>query len=533
MSLIPQLLAALKSMGFRRCAEQPSAAHLAIEGSLATRFGSVPCLARIDRTFQTFPLVQLTPVPERLLPVAPHIGPAGSLCYIAEATAVVDIFDPIGQTLAALEQAARVLDQIMAGERVDDLTEEFYAFWQGVQFFMDVDSRETGDGILLQRGNTFAVSDNPERTLAKLAHLEGKLRELPWPIDRVTTKAVPRPKADAWPPETVGDFLAWQSGLDNACRRKIEARIARAYRRKHTFAVVVIDSPSMPYAFATVDLLRTPRESSKDQRLPIYDVRILRLSLIRIDDAFVTQRNIPGQTTLAGLRIAMVGVGTIGGYLGEMLAKAGAGTAGGELMLVDNQSLEPGNLGRHRLGADKSFLAKATSLADEVKRVMPGLNVRPIVHDAREVNLEGFDLLIDATGEQALGQWLAARHSRTTPLLHVWIEGAGVAVRSYVAKHASEGCYRCLCDYERQGDFAAVEGGIEPLFAGQGCEGPYVPFSASVSIQAAALGLDSVMALVGGKSWPGLSTRVLSRTHEAAQADCSILKRPGCPACGS
>lgn len=533
MSVIPQLLAAMKSLGFRRCEEQPSSSHLVVEGCLSTRFGDVPCLARIDRTFQTFPLVQLTPVPECLLPVAPHVGPAGSLCYIADATAVVDIFDPIGQTLAALEQAARVLDQIMAGERVDDLAEEFYAFWSGVQFFMDVDSRETGSGRLLQKGDLFAISDNSERTSAKLAHLPGKMRELPWSIDRVTTKAVPRPKSDAWPPETVGELLAWQSGLDDACRRKIEARIANAYRKGWTFAVIVIDSPSMPYAFATLDLLKTPRESRRDQRLPIYDVRILCLSMIRIDDAFVIQRNIPGQTTLAGLRIAMVGVGTIGGYLGEMLAKAGAGTAGGELMLVDNQNLEPGNQGRHRLGADKSFLPKASSLADEIKRVMPGSHVKPIVHDVREVNLEGFDLLIDATGEQALGQWLAARHSQKTPLLHVWIEGAGLAVRSYMSSHVSEGCYRCLCDYERQGDFKAVEGVVEPLFAGQGCEGPYVPFSASVSIQAAALGLDSVMAWVGRKAWPGLSTRVLSRTHEAAHADCTVLKRSGCPACGS
>ncbi|AZF47916.1 ThiF family adenylyltransferase [Pseudomonas sp. R2-7-07] len=531
MSVIPQLLAALKSMGFRRYEAQPRTSHLVIEGSLSTRFGDVPCLARIDRSFQTLPLVQLTPVPERLRPVAPHIGPGGSLCYIAEATAVVDIFDPIGQTLAALEQAARVLDQIMADERVNDLAEEFYAFWSGPQFYEDVDSRTSGAGVLLEGGGTFAVSDNPKRTLAKLAHLPGKLRELPLAVDRVTTREVPRPRSDAWPPKTVGELLTWQSGLDDACRRKIEARVAEAYRKKWQFAVVVIESPTMPYAFATVDLLKIPRNSSLDQRLPIYDVEIIRLSLIRIDDAFVTQRNIPGQTTLSGLRIAMIGVGTIGGYLGEMLAKAGAGTAGGELMLVDNQHLEPGNLGRHRLGANHSFLPKATSLADEIKRVMPGLNVRPITHDAREVNLEGFDLLIDATGEQALGQWLAAKHSRSAPLVHVWIEGTGVAVRSYMSRHVSEGCYRCLCDYERQGDFAAVEGGVEPLFAGQGCEGPYVPFSASASIQAAALGLDSVMAWVGQKAWPGLTTRVLSRTHEAENADCTVLKRPGCPAC--
>ena len=533
MSVISELLAALKPIGFQRCEEQLGASSLLVKGVLSTRLGDVPCQALIDRSFQTFPLVQLTPVPGCLRPIAPHVGAGGFLCYIAESTAVVDIFDPIGQTLAALEQAARVLDQIMSGERVDDLAEEFFAFWPGEPLYVDVNSRQSGEGILLQVGKASAISDDPKRTIAKLSHLPGELRELPVTVDRVTTKAVPRPTPDAWPPKTVSELLEWQGQLDDACRRKVEARIAKAYRKGWEFAIVVVDSPSMPYAFATFNLQKTPRGSSRDQRLPIYDLKIVRLRLVRIDDAYVTQRNIPGQTTLAGKRIAMLGCGTIGGYLAEMLAKAGAGSLGGELMLVDNQRLEPGNLGRHRLGTDKSFLPKATSLADEIKRVMPASNVRAITYDAREVSLEGFDLLIDATGEQALGQWLAAHHSQTSPLLHVWIEGAGIAVRSYMGNHASEGCYRCLCDYENRGDFHAVEGGVEPLFAGQGCEGPYVPFSASVSMQAAALGFDSVMAWVGGKTWPGLSTRVLSRTHEPASADCTILKRPGCPACSS
>lgn len=533
MSVIPELLASLKPLGFERCVDQLGSSTLLVEGVLTTRFGDVPCLALIDRSFQTFPLVQLSPVPERLRPIAPHVGADGFLCYIAEATAVVDFFDPIGQTLAAFEQAARVLDQIMAGERVDDLAEEFFAFWPGEALYMDVSARQTGEGSLLKIGKAYAISDDPKRTLAKLKHRPGDQRELDFVVNWVTTKAVPRPTPDAWPPNTVRQLLHWQGQLDDACRRKIEARIVKAYRKGADFAIVVIDSPSMPYGFGVFDLQKNPRGSSRDQRLPIYDLSIHRLHMIRIDDAYVIQRNIPGQTTLAGKRIAMVGCGTIGGYLAEMLAKAGAGSLGGELMLVDNQWLEPGNLGRHRLGIDKSFQPKAISMADEIKRAMPGSNVRAITHDAKEVNLEGFDLLIDATGEQSLGQWLAANHSQTCPLLHVWIEGAGIAVRSYIGNHASEGCYRCLCDYERWGDFRAVEGGVEPLFAGQGCEGPYVPFSASVSIQAAALGFDAAMAWAGDYRWPGLSTRVLSRAHEPLTADCTILKRPGCPACSS
>lgn len=533
MGVIADLLAELESIGFHRGEQQNASGYLLVDGALNTRFGGVACKVWIDRTFQMFPIIQLTPVPALLLPIAAHVGPSGFLCYIASATAVVDIFDPIGQTLGALNQAAFVLDQIMADERVDDLAEEFYAFWQGLPFYVDVEARQSGEGTLLEGGQTYAISDAPKRTMAKLAHLPGKLRELPVAVDRVTTRKIPRPLVHAWPPETVRDVLDWQSSLDDACRRKIEARIIRAYRAKLSFALIVISSPTMPYAFAVIDLQKVERESSLDQRLPIYGARIIPLQLIRIDDSYVSQRNIPGQTTLAGKRIALMGCGTIGGYLGEMLAKAGAGTGGGELLLIDNQVLEPGNLGRHRLGGNRTFLPKATALAEEIQLAMPSVNIRPFDFDVREVNMAGLDLLIDATGEQALGHWVASQHAQTVPLLHVWIEGAGIAVRAYLKTHSSEGCYRCLCDYEAEHEFLSVKGGIEPIFAGQGCEGPYVPFSASVSVQAAAMGLDAAMAWVGRKDWPGLTTRVLSRAHESATADCTVLRRPGCPACGS
>lgn len=533
MGIIPQLLVELESIGFRRDEQQAASGYLVVNGELNTRFGGIGCKVWIDRTFQKFPLIQLVSVPDILLPIAPHVGPSGFLCYIASATAVVDIFDPIGQTLAALRQAADVLDQIMAGERVDDLAEEFYAYWQGLPCYVDVETRQSGEVALLEGGQSYALSDDPKRSMKKLAHLPGTLRELPITVDKVTTRVSPRPLVHAWPPQTVKDILDWQACLDDACRRKIEVRIIKAYRMGSSLALIEIDSPTMPYAFAVMDLQKVKRESSLDQRLPIYGARIVPLQLIRIDDSFVSQRNIPGQKTLAGKRVALIGCGTIGGYLGEMLAKAGAGTGGGELRLIDNQILEPGNLGRHRLGGNKSFLPKATALADEIQLVMPSANVRAFDFDVREVNLAGLDLLIDATGEQALGHWIASQHAKHVPLLHVWIEGAGIAIRAYMKRHASEACYRCLCDYEAEHEFCSVEGGIEPLFAGQGCEGPYVPFSASVSMQAAALGLDAAMAWVGQKDWPGLTTRILSRADESATADCTVLRRPGCPACGS
>ncbi|UVL82705.1 ThiF family adenylyltransferase [Pseudomonas sp. B21-028] len=60
---------------------------------------------------------------------------------------------------------------------------------------------------------------------------------------------------------------------------------------------------------------------------------------MRIDEHYIAQRSIPSVRTLSGLKIALVGCGTIGGYLADMLAKMGGGIGGGNLTLVDFDQL--------------------------------------------------------------------------------------------------------------------------------------------------------------------------------------------------
>lgn len=56
---------------------------------------------------------------------------------------------------------------------------------------------------------------------------------------------------------------------------------------------------------------------------------------IRMDDKYVAERNVPEGPTLAGKRVALIGCGTIGGFLAELLVKAGAGLNDGDLALID------------------------------------------------------------------------------------------------------------------------------------------------------------------------------------------------------
>jgi hypothetical protein len=71
----------------------------------------------------------------------------------------------------------------------------------------------------------------------------------------------------------------------------------------------------------------------------------------------------------------------------------------------------------------------------------------------------------------------------------------------------------------------------EVLLKGQGCEGLYVPFPASVSLQAAALGMEMVQAWVDGVAAPTLRTRVLVPGRELMTPDCTPLKVESCPVC--
>ena len=515
-----------------------------MEGALETRFGSIPCEVFIDRKLRSFPRIILkAPLPQQLLPIAPHIGADGFLCYVAVDTVVFDLYKPISQTIASLKRAATVLDQIMAGERVDDLEEEFFAFWRGDYCYTDLANLDSEDVALfsLGRGQGFVLTDDVERTATKFSYRSGQVESHLNLATKIVTKVRPRPAVGSWPPTTFSALLNWQSTLDHPCRQKILDRAVKAYRAGQDEVFILIHAPGYQYGFFVRDLQKFKRASKSDQRIPIFDAPIEVIQVVRMDDRYIVERNIPGYKTFADKRVALVGCGTIGGYLADLLVRAGAGTGAGELVLIDNQKLAPENIGRHRLGINRLEINKARGLQAELGTAMPLANVTALPQDAFTVEFSAFDLIIDATGEQGFGNWMAGQQAARfmlksgvpIPLLHVWIEGAGEAVRTLFKRHQAEGCFRCLCDYELEQQFLSVPGGVQPILAGGGCEGQYVAYPASVSVQAAALAFDAVLAWVNSTPWASLSTRVINQSHTGLNGDLTMPPNPGCPACNS
>ena len=498
---------------------------------------SCACEIKLDPECFDLPQVRLLEIPSGLPPIVPHLGPSGYLCYLAKGTVVLDIFDPIGQSLACLDRAEYVFDKILKNEMIDDLEEEFHAYWGDHCCFVDVQSKNLGrqDSLIIRPGNNViaVVSDDVDRTTKKLQSLGHDVIDSVIQTYRVRTTEKPRPSTQTWPPKTVRDILAWQSKLDSKCRRKIEQRIEQAHKNHASGVLILIESPLMTYGFMV--FYKRDDETKKGKPLKrksaIYGLDIYQMSVVRIDDRYLAERNTPSMKNLSGKNITLVGCGTIGGFLSEMLLKAGAGTCGGQLTLVDPDTLYPSNIGRHRLGFPHLFSKKAAGMAEELRRLAPGINVRPLPVDIRQAKLGKLDLLIDATGEEALGHWLCQHYLQDTPMLSVWIEGAGIAVRALIRINNSGACYRCLYESNRKELLKTVVGYLPTVLAGQGCEGLYVPFPASVSVQAASLGAEMALNWANNVYSPALRTKLIDQNYQLATPDCDPPRNMDCPAC--
>jgi molybdopterin/thiamine biosynthesis adenylyltransferase len=507
-------------------------------GTLDGAGSAFACELQIDPNFSEYPRVRLLERPPGLPLVVPHLGVDCDICYIARGTVVLDIFDPVGQTLACLDRATEVFQDILAGKLHNDLEDEFYAYWAGIPCLVDLRDVRLGQQVLkaVKNGPDIypVVTDDLPRTQAKLKQLGWATVDCPAVTYRVKTKAKPRPHNTRWPIENVQQLLEWQGLLDKQCRKKLLERIQQARATSALSVVLVIESPLMTYG-AWVDFRKNlpPQRGARHKKVaPLFSLPVIPLKVIRLDDQYMAERNQPSRKTLAGKRLVLVGCGTIGGYLADLLVKAGAGTGDGSLELIDFDGLKPQNLGRHRLGFSGLFHNKAVVLKRELEALAPGANIAATPRDVREIELGAFDLLIDSTGEESLGHLLARKHQHAA-LLTVWIEGPGVAVRGVMRANERGGCFRCLCDANRVGLLQTVEGEMPKLLAGQGCEGLYVPFPATVSLQAAALGAEMVSSWVNNDDAPTLRTRVLDSQFQSATPDCSLLKQSECPACGS
>ncbi|WP_349962426.1 ThiF family adenylyltransferase [Rhizobium sp. ZPR3] len=544
--------AALGDLGFER--DYRRSGRFVYTGTLDRTGLSVPVSIEItDFDFVDYPTIKITPqfaLPDRKLP---HVlGVDRTVCYYAKGAVILDRYDPAGTVLQCLNKCEDVIRKALGGKLNDDFAEEFGSYWSMVNSLVDLPPGATGKASV--KYIRLHPTKKPVPVLAKDSSWLWSRDPVKGGKDQGESAFIVRTNAALsinpnakWPPETLTELDLWLGWNDGALMGKIQEAIAKS---KNTVAILAIRASnglflcraSIPVAYQTTELLKTRREKLSKTLTKIGSkISIERVNSAPADADYVFGRNLEGNSNLAGKRILLIGCGTIGSFLAQQLAQCGAGFRNGELTLVDPELLYPANLGRHLLGAPFLYENKANACAEFIKGQLPPLNIRPVANYAESVEIgpNHYDLVIDATGEEALS--IALNHHavnkrpRSPPHLFVWLEGNGAVAKSILTGDPDHACLKCLkprlAKDPRHKTLKSAEDIVVERNAACG-DGAYVPFPVSRSVGAAALACDHVLDWANGVH----NDRFRSRTFDNAKAyniaDSSPKRSADCPACG-
>ncbi|MBN8818698.1 MAG: ThiF family adenylyltransferase [Sphingomonas sp.] len=501
-----------------------------------------------DLTFATLPTVRsidAAALGDRSLA---HLMRNRDICYTDEGGLVLDLYDPGGAALRVLADAAKALERSFGPNALREFEGELAAYWGGKSLYCAISPPPTPEIVAAD-----LLSFKDKKPASLILAPRGA-----WPLSDVTRTAATMLTFDralrcgsSFPPSRLQDLLAYIDAQELPPPGWRQAILDGIARGEDMFLAAPNGILGWRSAFGgTLALLKNHprgfRVGALRKALPdrMGEVTIDNMMATQADLKYCVARNLDGRQGLVGKHIALVGCGTIGGYLAHMLVQNGAGCEA-QLSLYDPDILKPGNLGRHVLGFDDLGRAKAEALHTFVQRFHPDVEVDHHTGNAlTEWNaLERCDLIVDATGDANVATALndrfilARRGGRQICLLHSWVFGNGAAAQSLLNLDDGHTCYRCL----RTGfggnwrHNPLRDPDMEVRRAPARCgEGGYTPFPVDAPIAAAALAVRAAIDWAGGNPGHRLRTTIVDPGEGRDRLPwVSPKSLDDCPACRS
>lgn len=205
--------------------------------------------------------------------------------------------------------------------------------------------------------------------------------------------------------------------------------------------------------------------------------------------------------SLAGRKVSVVGAGSIGSHLADLLHRSGVT----HLTVHDSDELLPGNLSRHAASPAFAGRLKSAAVKETANLRTPEhpIQTAPAIRGIREaIRLLGDqDLVIDCTGDRLTWQlFLAAAAATGRSFLHVAVVGHGQVARVDICPPLN-------------GAASMAEVDVLPVQASaweSGCGDPVSPTPPIAVAETAAMGARIAIRLLAGESVsPGGESRVL------------------------
>lgn len=521
------------------------------EGLVRIREIQVPLEIEVENyDFLTLPSVKVVDH-KNLMKISAHISGDGILCYADRTTFLLDRYLPDESINSCLEQVKKTLELLLYGNASAEYMAEFVAYWNGHSYFL-IDDPKYIDAVILGHCKTntdieMCIGGASRHRLEEWARKVGyEFKEL------VQTRVMNTTQAIKPLPEKIDSLIDVTEWL----RPQIDAPISLmdiAIGSENRIPSLLVAAPNGIFGFiaqATPIIIHAHKKggfrSHNIKNLWHKEAaksKIWKFHCVPASHSEVTARNLDEVAQLSTRRIALIGCGAIGGYFARALVQLGAGQDG-VMLVVDGESLNPENIGRHILGSRYWSQNKAAALISYLKMDFPDAHLEFSGRPAQESfdRLKGYDFIIDATGDEQFSDAFNAfaldevkRNGKFPPTQFIMIFGNGLAAQSYIATwKENSACYRCLRPETGKGwRFSPIKSkSIETKFSIRPCSrGTFTPYSVSAPMHAAALGAAHTADFFSGDYSKDLRTiRIdLSTTKDIAHKNISRSER--CPAC--
>ena len=433
----------------------------------------------------------------------PHLEEDKLLCVLP-ATTAADPERPAAQVRDLLHEAIQLVQDIVAGRLDDDFDHEFTAYWQrsaatSAQTFISL--LEPGGihrEVWIWRGKFFRVVAETANELSNwLSNRFGREKTAGAIFAKsicLVSKATFRP-ADY--PRNAADLRRLFAG-DGKALDLIAAQALGDGNRD--ILVAVPTETGIGFAAVSITLGGQPPPGMKPAdafwkgfrkgHMPPHVAvlratnpasKVTRHKVDRVDHSWIHGRDHDArQLVLKGANVMIVGCGSLGSSVAELLARAGVG----RLTLMDGEMLDWTNISRHALGADYVGKPKASALKRRLATAFPHLQDieaidRPLT-TATADSLAGRNLIITTTGRWAVDSLVNAfqRNGNAGAVLYTWLE-PHVAAAHAVTIPPGGACLRCHMTGTGVPELAVTEwegGGAIPI---PSCGGTFAPYGAT------------------------------------------------------
>lgn len=454
-------------------------------------------------------------------PFIPHIDTSGKICLFDLEGALID-YQFEGLLNQCVFQAYTIIDDGISGRNKKDFIREFDAYWtqlpSGIvakfdapvsrksnllKYVYPLPERKTFKTTLdfeRKKKNTILYAGIPESRMFQIWKVTGTQKNgLYVSLDLQKYVYPPDPRF----PLSV-DYV--NGLLDQINKDEIKHAVGKIKN-----AVLLIFDLLQPDGSRIIIGIYSDKTKliEMDSKFQLTQNAVLHpVYISRIDIRYLQNRTSETANPLVGKKILLLGCGSVGGYIGSFLAKAGCNN----LTLVDDQMLHEENIFRHVLSMRFIGQYKSVAMSQFLKTDVPGIDARSAEGKIEDLVLEGsidfreYDVIISATGNHNVNRWInrcILEESMIIPVIYAWNEPLDI------------GCHVAIIDYSVGGDyerlFSRDEDGIlfdrsaycspyqEITRSVYGCGSSFIPYGTEVSIQTAIMTIDLLKRLVLGE----------------------------------